>query len=68
MKELLLKHGFKCLGANAYTKGNYVAVLWLDESKVYISKLSPKYKRTLHSNVYQSESELKTELEKNHPL
>ena len=66
MKDLLLKHGFKPYGVNCYKKGDYVAVVWNDETKVYISKLSPKYKRTLHSNIY--ESELKTELEKNHPL
>jgi len=68
MKELLLKHGFTPLGLNVYLKGNYTAVIWSDETKVYIGKRSPKHLIIIHSKVYESEEELKIELEKNHPV
>lgn len=66
-RMLLEKFGFKHTGANVFVKDDYVAVVYKDNKHTNISKHSPKYKRQLWSETYDT-WELIVYLNNNHPF
>lgn len=67
MEELLKKYGFRqSILPNEFTKGKkYKAIIW-KYNKVTILQYTPSYGRYLDSKTYESKSDLKKELKKNH--
>lgn len=63
---LLTRYDFVHTGANVYKKRNYVAVVYKNNVSVNITKYSPKIKRLLFSNTFETIQELKKDLENNH--